>query len=396
LLPSLWDDHKEDVARKHFVNKFVEKLISVITQATGGSSTEDLTKDQRRAGGTITKNMFGEREKHSKTRAHQLPKSSACNVFWGMVCEVLSGINMTGFSDEKKNFIRCEMAHHLATFKLNLFTFAGQHNSFYDLLEDGQCAMIIPLLTLEEIANWKQGDPYEVLVCCSSDEVYKRLGCWRRRGNLHHMKWEDDGDLKKANKVLTAHVKALGDSLNLHWDSYFNKVKSNHKEFEEKKNHMIRAKELLDQNAGKVEVPQLKNLVFMRRQKKLFKIDLNDLYDVNQKKCIPDPSLFSFKAAVNWSGRKPQMRLRKLLSCCSPEEESDEESMLSGPPSLTALKESAAAFRDKYVDAEQVAKEAEEYGRQLELDLVGREVAIMVSDSEDEESIVSDVSSVGL
>ena len=83
-----------------------------------------------------------------------------------------------------------------------------------------------------------------------------------------------------------------------------------------------------------------------------------------------------------------------MLSCCSPPQESDEESYLSGPPSVTEIKESLAAFLDIHggLEAKQAATEyaCED---QAGLDLLGREVAVLVSDSDDDQS-VSDVSGV--
>ena len=306
-----WDKKKEDNERKNLLQHVVERTFSVISEGTGMGSvvnepkarnTENLSKGERRASGAIV-NMFGIRDKHEKTRAHQLPSNRACNVFWGMVCEALSGIDMDGFSDEKKLFVRSEMARMLARFKLDLFAFANAHNSFYDLLEDGLCVMIIPLLTLEQIANWKQGDAYEVLIFCSSEEAHKKLGTWRKSDNLNHMKWEDDGDLEMATNILKAHVMALADSLKLHWDCYHSKVHSDHKEFETKKRHMTQAHEDLYNNGWKVEVPTYKEHLkpCWLRRKKFFKIDIGELYANNEKHLIPDPSLFSYKAAVNWS-----------------------------------------------------------------------------------------------
>jgi hypothetical protein len=152
----VWDEKEEDSEQKKLLQHIVEGAFSVISEATGmdsvvnepkGRNTEKLSKEERKSSRNIV-NMFGIREKHKKTRAHQLPSSRACNVFWGMVCEALSGIDMDGFSDEKKLFVRSEMARMLARFKLDLFAFANAHNSFYNLLEDGLCVMIIPLLTL--------------------------------------------------------------------------------------------------------------------------------------------------------------------------------------------------------------------------------------------------------
>ena len=391
--------------RKNWLQQKAEELFSVISAVTGnvsfveeieGRNTEVLSKAQRKAADNIV-NMFGERGKDATTRAHLLPKNRACNIFWGMVSDALSGIDMSTFSEEKKIFVRSEMARILARFKLDLFAFATAHNSYYDLLEDGPCVMIVPLLTVEQIAKWKQGEKYEVLIFCSSKETYKKLGVWREDDNLNHMKWEDAGDLELAIDVLTAHVKALADSLNIHWGCYHSKVHSKHKDFSAKKEHMSKAHEDLRKNALQVEVPQKrKNLQpFGFRRKKLFKIDLGELYNENENKMIPDPSLFAYKAAVNWSGRNPETPLRKLLSCCSPEDESDEESYLSGPPSVTEIEERVAAYLGNHggSDATQVASEYASGGR-TGLHLLGREVALVVSNSDGDQSI-SDVSSDG-
>ena len=391
-----WDKHEDDRARKHFLQVFVEDTFSLLSEKTGmgsfaskpqGSATEVLSKREKKAAGKIV-NMFGARAKHEKTRAHQLPDNRACNVFWGMVCEALSGIGMDDFTGEKKLFVRTEMARILPRFHLDLFAFAQAHNSFYDLLEDSLCVMLIPLFTLEQIANWKQGEAYDILVCCSSEEAHRKLGTWRSRDNLNHMKWEDDGDLELATEVLTAHIKALADSLNIHWDCYHNKVRSKHTQFEAKKEHMIQARKALGKKEFKVEVPQKKKhlLPCWCRKKKFFKICLGELYNEDEKKLIPDPSLFAFKAAVNWSGRTPETRFRKLLSCCSPPDESDDESNLSGPPFISEVEEGLADFLVTYGLDEKVGPGG--------LHMIGREVKIVVTDSEDDNS-VSDVSSVG-
>ena len=399
-----WDDWKEENDRRRGLRQMVTALFEVVSQATGSSSKTDMTNDvpeghnterlgrsEKKVEGSLP-NMFGEREKHTETRAHHVPSSPACHVFWGMVGEAVSGFDMDQFDPEKKNYVRMKISKWLANFKLNLFVFAAPHNSFYDLLDNGQCVLIVPLLTVEEIAMWKQREPYEVLFICSSEQTHRKLGTWRRHDDLSHIKWENKGDLEKATAVLTAYVKALANSLNEHWDSYYDKVHSHHQEFDKKKEHITAAKQLLDSNNGMVEVPKLKNeSVWSLRKKLLFKIDLGELYSKTEEKTlIPDPSLFAFKAAVNWSGRKRENRLsRKLLSCCSPEEESDEVSLLSGPPSISAILDSNSAFQE--VDAQRLV---EEHNKKLKSDLVGREVGMM-SDSDASYEVVSDVSSCG-
>ena len=68
---------------------------------------------------------------------------------------------------------------------------------------------------------------------------------------------------------------------------------------------MFNAHDDLLNNALQVEVPpKRKNLQpFGFRRKKLFKIDLGELYNEDENKLIPDPSLFAYKAAVKlvWS-----------------------------------------------------------------------------------------------
>jgi hypothetical protein len=240
-----WDKCVEEEERENFLTKKMEQSHDYWTSVTGLSkksgskepkcrNTEKLSKKvEQRAVDTII-NMFGETEKHSKTRAHLLPNSPACVFFWGMVCEAVSGINLDGCREDKKMFVRTEMATWLRRFKVNLFAFAAPHNSFYELLEDDQCVMIIPLLSLGQIAEWKEGVGYEVLFCCSR-KAQKKVGVWSMDHNLNHIKWEGDGDLEKATSVLTAYVKALGDSLNQHWDSFFTKVTSDHHEFKPKR-----------------------------------------------------------------------------------------------------------------------------------------------------------------
>ena len=84
-----------------------------------------------------------------------------------------------------------------------------------------------------------------------------------------------------------------------------------------------------------------------------------------------------------------------MLSCCSPEDECDEESYLSGPPSVTEIEERVAAYLGNHggSDGKQVASEYASGGH-TGFDLLGREVALVVSNSDDNQSI-SDVSSDG-
>ena len=137
--------------------------------------------------------------------------------------------------------------------------------------------MIIPSLTLNDIAEWKQGVEYKV-VCCSSKDTQQKLGKWNQDDSLKQIKWESHGDAELATTVLTEYVKALADSLNQHWDSFFTKVTDYHSDFEAKKGHIQGAKKLLDDNGGKVEVQELKK-VHLWRHKKFFKIDVGELYD---------------------------------------------------------------------------------------------------------------------
>ena len=285
------------------------------------------------------------------------------------------------------------IAEWLRHFKINLFAFASAHNSYYDLLEDGQCVMLIPLMALEEIANWKEGEGYEALVCCNSKKAQFSLGKWGDEDNLDHLKWEQKGDAELATVVLKAYVKALADSLDNNWEEYFDGLESDHHEFEQKKSQMNAAKDVLRGNGCKVEVPELKKMPLLFR-KKFFKIDLGELYGKDKRlvPLIPDPSLLGFKAAVNWSGRFPETRKKKLLSCCSSIVDTDDESLYSRLPSNISFSSAIAKFKGE-VDVEQSARD---YEKQLEADLLNREVAFpnFISDSEAGDSD-SDLSSVG-
>ena len=336
-----WDKHQDTIEADIFVANFMktveESWLNLTSSRSGrsghssrsghsqkqgpqGRKTEQLNKDERCAAQNVV-NMFGEKGKHTETRAHQVPSSSACHVFWGFVCEVAGGVNLSGFDEQKKKFVRTEMARWLSKFKLNLFAFANWHNEFYDLLWDGersQCVMIIPLLSLEEIGEWKQGDGYQALICCSTSDSQANLGKWRKQFKLDHLFWERTGDIEQATTVLNAHVKALADSLIKDWDTYFEKVESNHPEFLDKKQKMESARDLLVGQRLTVEVSKLKparNGIGLWQRKKFFKIDMGKLYSGDDmKKLIPDPSLLSFKAAVNWSGRTEESKDKN----CSP------------------------------------------------------------------------------
>ena len=144
--------------------------------------------------------MFGNWDSEEISRAHQLPRSPASRVFWGMVCELVSGCKMDGYPEDKKLFMRTEMAEWMSQFKTNLFPFADSHNSVYNLLEDSHCVMLIPLLNVEGIAKWKEGEGYEVLLCCSDIIAQQKIGNWRQQFDLSHLKWEDKGDLELATE----------------------------------------------------------------------------------------------------------------------------------------------------------------------------------------------------
>jgi len=257
--------------------------------------------------------------------------------------------------------------------------------------------MLIPLMTLEEIANWKEGEGYEVLVCCNSKKAQSALGKWGDEDNLEHLKWEQKGDAELATEVLEEYVKALADSLDNNWEDYFDGLECDQHEFKQKKSHMRAAKDVLRGNGCTVEVPELKkstslwNFLF---RKKFFKIDLGQLYGRDERliPLIPDPSLLCFKAAVNWSGRFPETRKKKLLSCCSPKVDTDDETYYSRLPSNVSFSSAIAKFMGG-ADLEQAARD---YEKQLDANFLNLEIAFpnFVSDSEADDSD-SDLSSVG-
>ncbi|CAB9529674.1 expressed unknown protein [Seminavis robusta] len=396
-----WDRHEDTKEADIFVENFMKTVeeiwINLTSSLSGqgpqGRNTEQLNKDERRAAQNVV-NMFGEKGKHTKTRVHQVPSSSACHVFWGFVCEVAGGMDLSGFDEQKKKFVRTEMARWLCKFKLNLFAFANPHNSFYDLLWDGecsQCVMIIPLLSLEEIGEWKQGDGYQALICCSTPDSQANLGKWRKRFKLDHIFWERNGDIEQATTVLNAHVKALADSLIKDWDSYFDKVDSDHPEFPDKKQKMKSAKELLVGQSFTVEVSKLKparNGIGLWQRKKFFKIDMGKLYSGDDtKKLIPDPSLLSFKAAVNWSGRTEETK--KLLTCCSPPDDESAQTYLSGIPSKYSIGEAVLGHKISQYGVEHIINERNKF---FDAELLDKEFHLTGGSGDENSSVLSDVS----
>jgi hypothetical protein len=301
-----------------FSTSFFDHLLETLT--ANGKSTEHLTKPERRASDG-TANMFGDENPNNKSRAHQIPKNPACNCWWGPVSEASTGVTLDGVNADKAFFLRSEMAKWMSRFKVHLFPFETGHNAYYDMLDDGLCVLLVPLLSTEKIAGWKRGDSYDVLVVCSSAQAHKKLGKWTKNEDFQHMKWVDQPeDLEVATICLSEHVKALADSLkNVHWTSYFTKVESEHTEFKSKKEQIFAAKAALDKSNGYVEVPDLKRPRF-GAGRMFFKIRFGDLYSGEaMKQLIPDPMLLAFKAAVNWSGRKEATRLQRLLPACFPE-----------------------------------------------------------------------------
>jgi hypothetical protein len=299
------------------------------------------------------------------------------------VCEVAAGMDLSGFDMQKKKFVRTEMARWLSKFKMNLFAFANPHNSFYDLQWDGecsQCVMIIPLLSLEEIGEWKQDDGYQALVCCSTPDSQANLGKWRKRFKLDHIFWEGNGDIEQATTVLNAHVKALADSLIKDWDSYCDKVDSDHPEFLDKKKKMKSAKELLVGQSLTVEVPKLKparNGIGLWQRKKFFKIEMGKLYSGDEmKELIPDPSLL-IVSRQPWTGPVAPKKL-KTRNC----------SYLSEIPSKYSIGEAVLGHKISQYVVEYIINERNKF---FDAELLDKEIHLIAGSGDENSSVPSDV-----
>lgn len=394
----------------------MEMIIELVTETTSRNckkfkssrgkpdipTNEKLSSTENKHASSIP-NMFGNRDRHLKFRAHHFPVNHACNVFWGMVAEMISGQEFGEFDEEKKTWVRRHMAWILSKWKRNIFTFSRIHNTYYyDLLDFGQSLVILPILSIEEIAKWKQGDSYEVLVIASSKEVMDSdsLGYFES-DTPSHFKWEDKGDLEKATEVLSAYTKAIADSLNQYFDTYYDKVSDPHfsTQFFHEKSNMSEMYDLLKSNGGKVEIPvkrpvkkeciQLGGIWWGRR--KLLKINMGELYSRPEDKgYIPDPSMFAIKAAVNWSGRKPARQFIRLLPGHGTvfDESEEDGSYLSGVPSQSWFLRHSPSLEN--MNLEEVMAKIEEI---MDKELLGREVDLAVSDGEDDDDNLSEVSS---
>jgi hypothetical protein len=124
------------------------------------------------------------------------------------------------------------------------------------------------------------------------------------------------------------------------------------------------------------------------------------LYDTEElKRIIPDPSLVAAKAAVNWSGRTPQTRERKLLPACTPpEEEFDDSAFYSTCPSILSFSE--PFLQAKGVSSrENYEKEiAVRCGDRLQADLMHLVVEFATNDksnSKDTSTFSDDLSELG-
>ena len=157
------------------------------------------------------------------------PYSRVCCPGWGHMTEAATGKIDDMTSQEDKNLIRCQRTMGPAAVKgglryhlHNFLSLPFNHSDYFDIRPQ---VIIIPLLDLPDIKNWKANDPYSVAVLVSSlkngggfsvETVYQKL-----MASFDWDKFEsstDDGicspaEIKQAFALLRTFIPALVDSL---------------------------------------------------------------------------------------------------------------------------------------------------------------------------------------
>ena len=270
--------------------------------------------------------------------AHMIPKSKVCSPTYGIFAQAVLGIDLEADdgpfagneqllkealqqlacgSTEDKNFGLKNLQH-------NLLAMPWGHGIF---LDDNPLWMVIPILSVDGMKNWRTGREYWVMVIAGSmpnvddsdAEVYKALVTVGYEKSVREKcTWED---IQLATELLCNLVKAHADVLTGRLkrdgtrssritpiDLFHNNFAGNTRLEVLSKRHQMN-ETLNELKDHKVKVPHMRDAG--DKDWEVLKVHLTGK--------IPDPMLVATKAAINWSARCGQ----KLLPSCSVQPEVD-------------------------------------------------------------------------
>jgi hypothetical protein len=316
-------------------------------------------------------------DKHGISRAHLLPADEDCYKYWGKVVQLLCGI--PGIEDDS---VYKKITEYVRDLKVNLLVLDGQHDEYFDTLQNG-FLIPIPLLSQDDIGRWKTKQAYDVLILCDSADTYQRL----EKDTQHpHVKWATEDDLKLAEQVLGTNIKILADSLCEHWEEFHNKQGSAATSTKHAELGQLRGE--LQAQGCHVSVPKLSTNSSKRRKMhlnpwnpldkrlRLIKVDYSMVYKGPMAAYIPDPWLVALKGAINWSAWCHEHNLKLLPACGN----ADDASSFSGYSGATEALAGNTGLQNLLFQQRTAAHN---------LDIEGRDVNVVSDDERSESSMVS-------
>lgn len=318
----------------------IEGYDAIINAVTNGelpsAHLESVASSSSQDGGIGgKKDIFGANRGEG---AHMIPKSKVCSPTYGIFAQAVLGIDLEADdgpyagneqllkealqqlacgSTEDKNFGLKNLQH-------NLLAMPWGHGIF---LDDNPLWMVVPILSVDSMKNWRTGREYWVMVIAGSmpnvddsdAEVYKALVTVGYEKSVREKcTWED---IQLATELLCNLVKAHADVLTGRLkrdgtrssritpiDLFHNNFAGNTRLEVLSKRHQMN-ETLNELKDHKVKVPHMKDAG--DKDWEVLKVHLTGK--------IPDPMLVATKAAINWSARCGQ----KLLPSCSVQPEVD-------------------------------------------------------------------------
>ena len=252
------------------------------------------------------------------SRAHLVPESN-CKYPFAVSCQAVCGVSISDASELKK------FADGMVKSDTNFLRTPSNHGLMFD---NSPCWIFVPIISKEELHEWKKGQGYEVLAIAgkfdenrtpiTSNEAYRSLctkpyhdlddngGVFLKRSNC------SPADLHKATNLLADMVLALADSLTEEEEegkiSPFTCLIAKKKGDKDYKLKMlldtkksIKKKGVCIPKLLRKEDEELENI-------EVFKFSL----DSEKTDYVPDPMLLLIKVAVNWSWRCGQKLLPVL------------------------------------------------------------------------------------
>jgi hypothetical protein len=261
----------------------------------------------------------------SPQRAHLISHVPNCSPAYGYVAEAALGVRLDDPNDRLKLIRGLQQRDGTAR-----LAGSGIGNSLHSILplyspagffDSEPFLLIIPILSLVDVQEWKEDTGYNALVVCGKQNDYMAQdarGCYKTYLQ-NCVNFCGETDIAQATVLLATFVMALASSLKHHKDLLLHVTNL------AEKYRLEQLSERLKSVHGHVKIPSSLNDLKLGTTTRIAKVTFKPGVGAFAHFKIPDPFLLTVKAAVNWSAGNDS----KLLPLVD-ERDSDDESFESG------------------------------------------------------------------